>query len=51
MKCAIIIFMILGYYLEPAYAQNMFEYNEVDFLGLPSFLWVNLSVHPTLSAL
>ena len=33
MKCAIIIFMILGYYLEPAYAQNMFEYNEVDFFN------------------
>ena len=33
MKCAIIIFMILGYFLEPAHAQNMFEYNEVDFFN------------------
>ena len=33
MKCAIIIFMILGYFLEPADAQNMFEYNEVDFFN------------------
>ena len=33
MKCAIIIFMILGSFLEPADAQNMFEYNEVDFFN------------------
>ena len=33
MKCAIIIFIILGSFLKPAQAQNMFEYNEVDFFS------------------
>ena len=33
MKCVIIIFMILGSFLKPAQAQNMFEYNEVDFFN------------------
>lgn len=33
MKFAIIIFVILGSFLEPAHAQNIFEYDEVDFFS------------------